>query len=414
MMILNTLLMAASPLLAPAPAQPDTVAIKVERAETVSDGTIHHAVILVEDGKIAVVGEDLEIERGIPVIDLGPGSVATPGLVNSYSRQGMDSRGGNDSRPGQQASDELYPAYRDYAELLEAGVTTLALYPAGNGIPGRAVAIKPRGETAKEMTVADDVYLKILLRSSSSSKKMLRHGFEEADGYIEDEAKAREKWEKAKEKEEKAKKKKKDDKDSKPVEEVGPFVPPTPKPEAVAFQSLRDRELRALISIGSSADYLHMLDAIGEEEFDWDLRIRVVSSLNIFHVSSELGKLGCRVVMEPTLSLHPNTRRFRNLPQELSDAGAKLVFIPRSDSVSSHKEWFHHAGELVSAGLSRDLALRAMTLEPAGLLGLDERLGSLSAGKDANILFFKADPFEPGTRVEAVMLDGEVVYGELN
>ncbi|MFT7484375.1 MAG: imidazolonepropionase-like amidohydrolase [Candidatus Paceibacteria bacterium] len=83
MMILNTFLMAASTLLAPAPVQPDTVAIKVDRAETVSDGTIHHAVILIEDGKIAVIGEDLAIERGIPVIDLGPGSVATPGLVNA-------------------------------------------------------------------------------------------------------------------------------------------------------------------------------------------------------------------------------------------------------------------------------------------------------------------------------------------
>ncbi|MFT7484374.1 MAG: hypothetical protein ACI9F9_000214 [Candidatus Paceibacteria bacterium] len=332
----------------------------------------------------------------------------------------MDSQGGNDSRPGQHASDELYPAYREYAGLLEAGVTTLGLYPAGNGIPGRAVAIKPKGETADEMVLSDDVYLKVMLRSNSSSKKMLRHGFEEADGYVEDEKKARDKYDKAKEKEEKAKKKSKDKEDKEDkgdgeaTKELGPYVAPTPKPEASTFQALRDRELRALISIGSAADYLHLIDAIGEEEFDWDLRIRVISSLDIFYVKTELGKHACRIVMEPSLSLHPNTRRQRNLPRELSDAGAKLVLIPRSDSVSGHKDWLHNTGELVGAGLSKDVALRAMTLEPAALLGLDERLGSLSAGKDANILFFKADPFEPGTLVEAVMLDGKIVYGELN
>jgi prepilin-type processing-associated H-X9-DG protein len=46
-------------------------------------------------------------------------------------------------------------------------------------------------------------------------------------------------------------------------------------------------------------------------------------------------------------------------------------------------------------------------------MGLGERLGSLSAGKDANILFFDGDPFEPGTELEAVMLEGEVVHGEM-
>jgi len=419
-MILNTMLMAASPMLAPTPAAPDLLAIKVGTAETVSDGAIPHAVILVEDGKIVVVGEDLPIERGVPVVDLGPDSIAMPGLVNAYSRQGMDSRGSNDSNPGLRASAELYPAYREYGELLEAGVTTLGLYPAGNGIPGRAVAVRPRGDDRGEMIVADDVYLKILLDANSRSKKMIRDGFEKADDYIEKEQKAREKWEKAKEKEEKDKKKKKDDdedkddEDEKKKEEVGPYVPPEPDDDARTFQELRDGELRALISINSSGEYLHLIDAIEDEEFDWDLRIPVNRSLNVFYVKRELGELGCRVVMEPELSMHPNTRRLRNLPMELSEAGARLVLIPRSDSVTSHRQWREETGELIGAGLERDTALRAMTLEPAELLGLGERLGSLSAGKDANILFFESDPFEPGSEILAVMLEGEIVSGDLN
>ena len=419
-MILNTILLAASPVLAPAPTIPveGIFALKVGKAETVSDGTIPHAVILVENGKIVVVGEDLPIERGIPVIDLGPEAVAMPGLVNCYSRQGMDSRGGNDSSPELQASDEIYPPFTDYPELLEAGITTLALYPAGNGIPGRAVAVRPKGDTAEEMILADDVYLKIRLRSNSSSKKMIGDGFREVDEYIEKEKKAKEKWEKAKEKYDKDKKKKekdeKDGKETKPLKEVGPYTPPEENGKAVAFRQLRDKELRALIAIGTAGDFLHLIDAIDEEEFDWDLRVPVTRSLNLFHVKHEIGLKECRVVMEPTLSSHPNTLRIRNLPKEFADEGAKLVLIPRSDNLSSQKQWLANTGELIGAGLSREAALRAMTLEPAEMIGLGERLGSLSAGKDANILFFKGDPFEPGTKIEAVMLEGEIVSGEVN
>ena len=408
-MILNTLLMAASPVLA---STPDVLAIQVGRAETVSDGTIPNAVILVEDGKITVIGEDLPIERGVPVVDLGPDSVAWPGMVNCYSRQGLDSRAGNDSRAGARASDEIYPAPETYHKLLELGITTLGLYPPGNGIPGRAVAVRPTGETKEEMLISDDAYLKVLLRANAASKKMVRSGFEEADKYIEEEKKAREKWEKAKEKADKEKKKKEEDRDPKKME-IGPYTPPEPEPEARAFQQLRDGELKALVSVTDAAGYLHWTDSYGDEEFSWDLRIPTSRNLDIFHVKRDIGSRGVRVVMEPAMTLQPNTRRLRNLPAELAEAGAKLVLVPRSDSLSDQEDWRHDTAGLVWAGLEREVALRAMTLEPAELMGLGERLGSLSAGKDANILFFDGDPFEPGTELEAVMLEGEVVHGEM-
>jgi len=60
---------------------PDLFALKVGRVETVSQGTIEHAVILIENGKIVTIGQDLEIERGIPVFDRSD-LVATPGFVN--------------------------------------------------------------------------------------------------------------------------------------------------------------------------------------------------------------------------------------------------------------------------------------------------------------------------------------------
>ena len=105
--------------------------------------------------------------------------------------------------------------------------------------------------------------------------------------------------------------------------------------------------------------------------------------------------------------------RTRNPAAELSRAGAKLVLIPRNDTVADHKLWLVNTGELVNAGLDRDVALRALTFEPAEMLGLGARLGSLDEGKDANMVFLNGDPFEPATRIQAVMLDGRFVYGEV-
>ena len=425
---------------APAPPVTHTVAIRARRAETVANGTLEYAVILVEDGKIVTIGQDLPIERGIPILDLPDDWTVIPGLVDAYSRIGMSGKGFNDSRPQLLASDELYPNPSAYAESLEAGITTLGQYPAGNGIPGQAVAVRPVGASVDDMIVADNAYLKIIMRNSKSAKKMLRDGFDGVDDFLEKEEKNREKWEKEQEKKKKKKKsksKKKDDDDDdddddeddkdkdddkdekdddkkKDEEESDEYVPLVPDPKVQAFMDLRDGVLRGLVSISDAADYLHLLDAIDDEEFEWDLRIPLSRDIDVYHVAEKVGEDERRVVMEPSLTLHPGTMRQRNLPAEFVRAGAKLALIPRSDSASGHKAWLRNTGEIVAAGLDPQEALRAMTLEGAEVLGLAERVGSLEEGKDANLVFLNGDPFEPTTKVQAVMLDGEIVFGEVN
>jgi len=405
----------------------DLLAIRVGRAETVSHGTIEHAVILVENGKIVTIGQDLPIERGIPVLDR-PGWTAMPGLVNPYSRVGLDSRAGDREEPQRSAAAELYPDGDPYGELREAGVTTLGQYPVGRGMPGQAVVVRTKGDTLAELLIREGAYLKLDFNSDSRSKKRVRDAFEKVDDYIEKEKKAREKWEKEKEKAGKKKPAKKDEEkkdeakqdeakqdapDEKKDEGPGKYVPPEPDEKVVPFMALRKGELSALVSIRRAGDYLHWLDAIGEEEFEWSLRVPTVRELDIFNVKEQIGERGCRVAMEPQMSVHPNTMRYRNLPAELAEAGAKLVLLPRSDSGPGHEQWLRSVGEIVAFGLGRDVALRSITLEPAGLLGVDDRVGSLEAGKDANLLFLSGDPFETSTRVEAVMLEGRFVYGEV-
>ncbi len=435
----------ASPALAGGP-----IAIRVGRAETVAKGVVEHAVILVEDGKIVLIGEDLPIERGIPILDR-PNWTVMPGLVSCYTRIGQDSEGGDDFSPDAKAVDELYPKSRDLRKVVEYGVTTLGIYPAGNGIPGIAAAIRPIGETALELVLKDSAYLKIAMRSDSASKKRLRDAFKKADEHDEKVKKAREKFDKDKDKKGKKDEGKKDEKkDEKPEEKkmaqgegqgVGPesveepkadaksdkkadgFVPPAPDDKSRAFVELREGKLRALVTLAAASDWLHWLDATAAEKIGFDVRLVLNQDSDMYYVFDKktydldadgIGDRKIHAVVEPLLTFTPNTRRVRNLPMELARAGAKVCFTPRVDDLASYKAWLAHVGELIGAGMTRETALRGLTLNPAEMLGVGDRVGSIEKGKDANLVFVDGDPFQPSTRIQAVMLDGRFVFGEVD
>jgi hypothetical protein len=436
----------------------DLLAIRVGKAETIAQGTIEHAVILIEGGKITAIGQDLPIERGIPVLDR-PQWTVMPGLVQPYSRMGLEGRGGSGFEPQQKPTGELYPLDPLYRDLLERGVTTLGVYPAGTGVPGQAIALRTQGGERNDMLLSESAYLKVEFRADPRSKKMIRDAFAKVDEYVEKEKKAREKWEKDQEKSKKKEPEKKPEEkkpDEKKPEEKKPegkssqvldlslesgrlqepseaqdpsaaqepkpeekkadeapsvYVPPEPDAKVKPFIALRAKELRALVALSSAADYLHWLDAISKEDFLWDLRLPLTRQADYFEVAEKLGEKKVRVVMEPEITLHPGTMRQRNLPAELARAGAKIVLIPRSDTLGAVETWLHSVGVIVATGLDRQVALRAVTLEPAEVLGLAARIGSLEVGKDANLLFYAGDPLEPATPLEAVMLEGRFVKG---
>lgn len=429
-----------SVLLSAAPAGGDLLAIRVKRAETVAQGPLEHALILVEDGKIIEIGEDLPVERGIPVIDR-PDWIATPGLVNAHTRAGGERSTGRGFEPQARPTVELDPRSDVWADLLELGVTTLGYYPDGSGVPGQAIAIRPYGKSVPEMLVAEPAYLKIFLQATSASKKAVRDAFQKVDEYEGKVAKEREKWEKEQEKKKKptktsAKKEdepkpekkdtdkdgallpaasaQEDDKKDEKKDEGPTFVPPAPDEKVKPFVDLRNGTLQAMMSIRKAADYLHLLDVIEDEkEARWFLQFPLVDDGDLYEITAKIGEKKLLVVTVPAITLQTNSLRERNIPAELVRAGAKLALTPRFDSLQSHREWLTDVGRLIGQGLPRDAALAAVTLEPARALGLEEQLGSLEKGKVANIVFWSGDPFEPSSRVQAVMLDGQFVVGDL-
>ena len=156
------------------------------------------------------------------------------------------------------------------------------------------------------------------------------------------------------------------------------------------------------------------MDAVGEEEFEWHLRVPLTRDIDVFHVKDKVGEHGCFVLMEPLITLMPGTMRQRNLPAEFERAGAKLVLIPRRDNEAGFKAFLEDVGVMIGAGLDRKAAVQALTHRPATFLGLEESVGSLQEGRRANLLIFNGDPFQPGTKLDAVMLDGKFVSGDMH
>ena len=124
------------------------------------------------------------------------------------------------------------------------------------------------------------------------------------------------------------------------------------------------------------------------------------------------------VVLDPTLVFwrtDPRTREDEKIvmPKVLLDAGVEFVFGV-DDSTSrtasgSHYHWYQ-AATAVKHGLTRDDAVKALTLKPAELLGIDKFVGSLEVGKDADMVILTGDPLSVNSWVETTIINGQVAY----
>jgi imidazolonepropionase-like amidohydrolase len=168
------------------------------------------------------------------------------------------------------------------------------------------------------------------------------------------------------------------------------------------------KELRAIVSLDGPAEVLHFRDAA--RGFEFERAIVGMSSLHL--VADRLGEAKESVVLPPEIAFVPFTRNRVNPPAVLHRAGAKIAFVPSPATLEGIEAYPFRVGEVVKAGLPRDVALRAMTLTPAEILGVADRVGSIAEGKDANVLFFDRDPFDPAARLRRVLLEGKFVEAE--
>lgn len=345
----------------------EVIAIKADRVETVTSGVIENGVIVIKDGRIAAIGNDIDIPEDAEVIDVSDKTVF-PGLVNAASRMGLSlAGGGTSSTPHYRVVDELYPHQDIYKHAARAGFTTIGLGWPGSVIGGQGAIIRPVGKKPEDMIVAESGFLMVNFRASDRTKGVIKGALES-------------------------------------VKTRASSSDPKVQPLIEAFQG----RLPTYIACNGPGDALHLLKLL--EPYTKIKAVLLSAGPEIYRVSDRLAKKKIGVILPARLDTERNTRNRINVPKMLSEARVKISLFPRYDIVEDQRDFLRKVGELVKYGLEENIAKRAITIHPAEMLGVGYRVGSIEKGKDANLLVLSGDILDAATKIEMVMIEGKVVH----
>lgn len=179
----------------PTLAQDRFVAIKAKKVITGTGQEFSPGMLVIRNGKVEAVGKKVSLPPKCEVIE-APDQVLMPGLVLARSRYSLPSRRRSGNNSHLDVRKELFPRDGDMEELLKAGIVAVALIPDGNGVPGRAIVLRPTDGEVEDRILAGAGYLRITMDRLPTDKLTLRGAFKEAESWIERIKKAREAWEK--------------------------------------------------------------------------------------------------------------------------------------------------------------------------------------------------------------------------
>ena len=420
----TTLLLAAVAALAGGPATAQ-VAVRAETLHTVSGAPIQNAVVIAgADGKIEWVGPAAEanIPDGVRVLEA---AVVTPGLVDPHSVVGLSGALNSNVGPVRdqdqlERSSPIQPdlraidAYDANETLVEwvrsYGVTILHTgHGPGALISGQTMIAKTRGRNVEQATVVPARMLASTLGNAVSSNfespgtsskgvAMLRGALIGAQEYLEQVRKAEEAGDGDEDESDGGK----EDGDAKPA--------PQPPPRDLAKEALGqllNGELSLLITANTVPEIAAALRL--QREFGFDLVLD--GAAESYLLLDEIREAGVPVVLHPTMS------RVRNGSYEtaakLADAGIPFALQTGFEGyVPKTRVLLWEAAIAAANGLGQERALEAITLSPARILGIDDRVGSVEVGKDADLALFDGDPFEYTSHICGVIIESEVMSTE--
>ena len=389
---------------------------------TITHGTIERGTVLIDGGKITAVGAGLTVPPEAEIIDAA-GKVVMPGLIDAHCHTGLFGDGigwehadGNEMTdpitPHMRALDGIHPEDIAFPDLVEAGVTTIMTGPgSGNLIGGTWACIKTAPKPSiEEMILLEPAGMKMALgenprRVYGSKSKMpstrmgnageLRSALVSAQNY-------RAKWQQY-EKDVQAyqDKMKADEKDAKE-----PAAPERNlKWEALA--RILDRGMRVHIHAHRADDILTAMRIA--EEFNLDLNIE--HATEGYKIADILAQKGIPCTVGPIL-FSRSKYELRNMtpknPGVLAKAGVKVAI--QTDEMSAVRYLNINAALAVREGMPEEEALKAITIHSAEVIGVQDRVGSLEAGKDADVVVFSGHPFDYKTVAEVVIINGEIAY----
>jgi len=377
--------------------------IKSMAGPDLKDGTI-----LIEDGKIFEVGSNIVIPERAEVLDL-TGKVVVPGFIDAHCHVGMleetyrlegdDLNEATDpATPQLRAIDAINPEDLGFADALEGGVTAVVTGPgSGNVIGGENLVMKTAGLVVDHMVVKSPAGLKVAFgenpkRVYGGNKKspmtrmataaVLRENLVKAQNYmrkVEQGARDPEKM---------------PDRDLK----MEPLV------------KVLNREL-PLRAHAHRADDIMTAIRIADE---FNLRMVIEHCTEGFKIPDELARRNIPAIVGPLLTNRSKVEmQYRTHANAgiLSKAGVKVA-IMTDHPVIPINYLSLCAALAVKAGMEENEALKAITINAAEIIGLNDRIGSIEPGKDADLVIMNGVPLELKTRIEQVFINGRVVYNQ--
>ena len=174
-------------------------------------------------------------------------------------------------------------------------------------------------------------------------------------------------------------------------------------------------EIPAFLYIPQPMDVAFALELVK----DFNLKVILVLGRDCYKAVDQIAKSGLPVVLDSELVFWERNERTDEekqivIPKIFREAGVETAFqagtgSPTGNLIGTNFLWFQ-AATAMKYGASADEALRALTLLPAEILGVEKFVGSLEEGKDADMVILSGDPLELDTWVETVIADGEVIY----
>ena len=401
------------------------LAIQGAKIITISSDPIENGTILIRDGKIAAVGTEIDIPGEAHVID-AEGLVIMPGFVDAHNAAGMSQANEQNSVvPFLSVVDSIDPIADYFEECRRNGITTAAVVP-GNStlIGGKAAIVKTAGQYVDDMIVKRDSALKLSMRPTSGSRMThrarLRKELDKARKALEKESEdqkaddKKENEEAEKKAEEKAGEGDEGDKKEADGEKSAPEKS-TAEDEGLAALKLAVKgEMPVYIYCEVAMDVSAALQLVDEYELDPIL----VLGRDCHKAAELLADTDLTVILDPTLVFWEEDRATRSdvqriLPKIYSEADVPFIFqIENSASrrTLGNSYFWYQAATAEKYGLDHDSALAALTVAPAKLLGIDDSVGTIEEGKDADLILLSGEPLDITTWVDKTIVDGEVVY----
>ncbi|MEM6289215.1 MAG: amidohydrolase family protein [Bacteroidota bacterium] len=403
-------LLVAAPALAQGPqyrARAGTFALTDCRIETVTRGTIESGTVVIEGGEITAVGA-ASVPAGAIEVPCDGGTVY-PGMIDGGTRIGLEEIG---SLPETDDADELgnvTPQMRALAAVNPtsihfpvtrvAGVTAALSVPRGGLMPGTAALVLHHGYTPDQMAAGfEGVVLNFpasgrrsrfdrrepeaIAKAAEEAIEALDEVWEQAVLYARiDSARAA----------------------------GGTEATQAYQPEMAALLPVVRGETALLVEANAAADIVKAIEWVEAR----GVRAILTGAAEGWRVADRIAEAGLPVVTGPVTGLPTRAsdrydRAYQNAAL-LAQAGV-LIALRTEDRMQNYRNLPFHAGFAVAhgqdVGFDRQAALEAITINPARIFGVDDRLGSIEVGKSATLFVADGDPFEPASQVTTVFIDG--------